>query len=202
MFFVVALANLLAYAIFGWVSNVVAQHILKSYRLELFNNIMRQDMAFFDEQAHSTGALVSRLSAEPQNIMELLSMNLGMIFVNIINVVSSCVLAIAIGWKLGLVLTFGALPPLLVAGYVRIRLESKLDEDTNERFASSAGHATEATLAIRTVASLALESCTIDKFSHSLQGIAERSSKVLAWNMFWYSLSQSISFLAMALGFW
>ena len=158
-------------------------------------------MAFFDDQAHSTGALVSHLSAEPQSIMELLSMNLGMIVVNLVNVVSSCVPAIAIGWKLGLILTFGALPPLLVAGYVRSRLESKLDEDTNKRFANSAGHATEATLAIRTLASFALERHTIDKFSNSLQRIAERSLKGLAWNMFWYSLSQAISFLVMALGF-
>lgn len=202
MFLVVALANLLAYAVFGWVSNILAQHILKSYRLELFNNIMKHDMAFFDKSTHSTGSLVSRLSAEPQNIMELLSMNIGMILVNVINVASSCILAVIVGWKLGLVLTLGALPPLLIAGYVRIRLEAKLDEDSSERFANSAGYATEATLAIRTVASLALESQIIERFEKSLQSVAERSFRTLGWKMLWYSLSQSISFLAMALGFW
>ncbi|KAF5230359.1 hypothetical protein FANTH_13876 [Fusarium anthophilum] len=202
MFFVVALANLLAYGIFGWVSNVQAQHILKSYRFELFTNIMWQQMSFFDDPSHTTGALVSRLSTEPQNMMELLSMNIGLVIVNIINVVSSCILAIAVGWKLGLVLVFGALPPLLGAGYLRIRLEFKLDALNSERFAESAGLATEATMAIRTVASLAVERRVVDKFKESLRGIAERSIKGLGWNMFWYALSQSISFLAMALGFW
>ncbi|RYC77109.1 hypothetical protein BFJ63_vAg20017, partial [Fusarium oxysporum f. sp. narcissi] len=113
-----------------------------------------------------------------------------------------CILAIAVGWKLGLVLTFGALPPLLTAGYLRIRLEFKLDAHNSERFAESAGLATEATMAIRTVASLALERQVVDRFKESLRGIAERSIKSLGWNMFWYALSQSISFLAMALGFW
>ncbi|KAH7002851.1 P-loop containing nucleoside triphosphate hydrolase protein [Fusarium venenatum] len=195
MFFVVALANLLAYGIFGW-------HILKSYRFELFTNIMWQQMSFFDDPSHTTGALVSRLSTEPQNIMELLSMNIGLVIVNIINVVSSCILAIAVGWKLGLVLVFGALPPLLGAGYLRIRLEFKLDALNSERFAESAGLAIEATMAIRTVASLNLEHGVVDKFKESLRDITERSIKGLGWNMLWYALSQSISFLAMALGFW
>ncbi|KAG5663582.1 hypothetical protein KAF25_001518 [Fusarium avenaceum] len=202
MFFVLALANLVAYGVFGWVSNIQAQHIIKSYRYELFTNIVRQHISFFDDPQHTTGALVSRLSTEPQNMMELFSMNIGMVLVNIINVTSSCVLAIAIGWKLGLVLTFGALPSLLVAGYLRIRLETKLDAHNSERFAESAGLATEATMAIRTVASLAVEFHVIEEFKESLRGIAERSMKALGWNMFWYALSQSISFLAMALGFW
>ncbi|GKT71529.1 multidrug resistance protein 1 [Colletotrichum tofieldiae] len=178
MSFVMALASLLAYGVFGWVSNALAQHVLKSCRFELFGNISRQNVDLFDVPTRSTGALVSRLSTEPQSIMELLSMNIGMILVN----------------KLGLVLTSGALSPLLAAGYARIRLEFKLEQDTTERFANSAGYATEATLTIRTVASLALETHIIDHFRDSLQDVAEKSIKALGWNMFWYSLSQSISY--------
>ncbi len=36
----------------------------------------------------------------------------------------------------------------------------------------------------------------------SLRNIAARSVKSLLWTIFWYSLSQSISFLAIGLGFW
>jgi ATP-binding cassette subfamily B (MDR/TAP) protein 1 len=202
MFFILALANLMAYGIFGWASNVQAQKILKYYRSELFSNIMRQHMSFFDDPRHNTGALVSRLSTEPQNIMELLSMNIGMVLVNTINVISSCTLSITMGWKLGLVFTFGALPLLLLAGYLRIRFETELDAYNGVRFAESSGLDTEVTMAIRTVASLALERQIIEKYEASLKGIVEKSIKALGWNMLWYSLSQSISFLAMALGFW
>lgn len=90
----------------------------------------------------------------------------------------------------------------MFSGYLRIRLEFKLEEDTGKRFASSTALASEAVSAIRTVSSLALERHILGKYQSRLQGVAKRSIKALTWTMFWYSLSQSISFLAMALGFW
>lgn len=88
------------------------------------------------------------------------------------------------------------------AGYVRIRLEFKLEEETGKRFASSAALAAEAVSAIRTVSSLALEKYILNQYEERLSGVALKSTKALTWTMFWYSLSQSVSFLAMALGFW
>ncbi len=159
-------------------------------------------MSFFDKPGNTTGALVTHLSQEPQSLHELISFNIAIIIIVVINLLSSCVLAIIIGWKLGLVLVLGALPPLVFSGYLRIRLEFKLDEATSSRFADSTAIATEAVMAIRTVASLALERQIIARYEESLRGIAKTSLRSLVWTMFWYSLSQSIQFLAMALGFW
>ncbi|KAK6530830.1 hypothetical protein TWF281_007667 [Arthrobotrys megalospora] len=202
MFFIMGLGNLIAYGILGWMSAIVAQEVMNSYRSEVFNNVLRQEMAFFDDPDNTTGTLVSRLSTEPTSLQDLLSSNISLILTIVVNLVSSCILAIVYGWKLGLVLTFGALPPLVAAGYVRIRLEFKLDEDTASRFANSAGIATEAVLAIRTVSSLAIEDDILAKYEGSLRSIARTSVRSLVSTMFWYSLSQSTSFLAMALGFW
>ncbi len=77
-----------------------------------------------------------------------------------------------------------------------------LEDSTSKRFASSAALASEAVSAIRTVASLALERYIVKKYQDRLQGVARKSIKALIWTMFWYALTQSISFLAMALGFW
>ncbi|KAB5571931.1 P-loop containing nucleoside triphosphate hydrolase protein [Coniochaeta sp. 2T2.1] len=202
MFFVMALGNLLAYAAMGWMSSTVSQGIIRAYRLEIFNSVLRQKMAFFDDPDNGTGALVSRLSTEPTALQELLSSNIALMLTITVNLVSSCILAISYGWKLGLVLTFGALPPLVVSGYVRIRLEFKLDDYAASKFANSAGIAAEAVAAIRTVSSLAMENEILAKYEDSLRDIARTSVKSLVSTMFWYSLSQSISFLSMALGFW
>lgn len=202
MFFVMALGNLVAYLILGWMSATIAQGIMNYYRLDIFNNVLRQKMEFFDNPDNTTGALVSRLSTEPTALQDLLSSNIALILTIMVNLVSSCVLAIAYGWKLGIVLTFGALPPLVASGYVRIRLEFKLDDNTTSRFANSAGIASEAVLAIRSVASLALEDEILAKYETSLRSIAKTSVQSLVSTMFWYALSQSISFLSMALGFW
>lgn len=125
-----------------------------------------------------------------------------LIFISVISVLSSSILSIAVGWKLGLAIVCGALPLILLAGYARIRLEFKLTEQTDKRFSSSVAVASEAVAAIRTVSSLALERYIIEKYQERLTGVERRSLKSLIWTMFWYSLTQSISFLGMALGFW
>jgi ATP-binding cassette subfamily B (MDR/TAP) protein 1 len=168
----------------------------------MFNDVLRQDMSFFDKLENTTGALVSRLSTQPTHLQELLGFNVAIILIGIVNVVSSSILALAVGWKLGLVVVFGALPPLVFCGYLRIRLEFKLDDAIGQRFADSAALAAEAVSSIRTVASLALERTILNKYQQSLKGIEQRSIKSLVWTMFWFSLTQSINFLAMALGFW
>lgn len=159
-------------------------------------------MAFFDHPEHGTGALVSRLSTEPTSLQDLISMNLILIIVIIVNLLSSSILGIAYGWKLGLVLSLGALPLLIGAGYVRIRLEFKFEDETAVRFAKSSALASEAVMAIRTVSSLALERAVVERYRLSLEGITRDATASLGWKMFFYALSQSIQFLAMALGFW
>ena len=175
---------------------------MKFYRAEIFNNTLRQDMTFFDRPENSTGALVSRLASEPTSLQELLSFNITLLVITLVNLLSSSILAIAIGWKLGLVLALGALPVLVAAGYVRIRLEFKFDDDTAGRFAKSSGVAAEAVMGIRTVSSLALERAVVERYEAQLQGIASAAIGSLGWKMLFYALSQSVSFLAMALGFW
>ncbi|KAF2635489.1 P-loop containing nucleoside triphosphate hydrolase protein [Massarina eburnea CBS 473.64] len=202
MFFVVAIGNLFVYAAIGWFSNSVVQHVSRGYRLELFQLILKQDMNFFDKEENASGALASNLSGYPNSLTELLGFNVMLIFINVVSILSSSILAIAVGWKLGLAIVFGAMPLVVSSGYARIRLEFKLEESTGKRFSSSAALVSESVAAIRTVSSLALERHIIDQYQDRLRGVARRSTKALIWTMFWYSLTQSISFLAMALGFW
>ena len=202
MFFVVALGNLVAYFVIGWNCNVIAQVVTHRYRHEMFQRVLHQDMDFFDRPENTSGALTSKLSSLPNALQELVSANILLILIVFVNIVSCSILAIVYGWKLGLVVVFGGLPPLLASGYARIRLDQKLERQTGERFADSAGLATEAVTAIRTVAALTLERQILDEYSETLDSIVKRSAGALGWTMFWFALSQSLEFLIMALGFW
>ena len=153
-------------------------------------------------EQNATGAISSRLLNNALNLNELLGINFGLIMVNIVNVISVSILGIAYGWKLGLVCVFAALPPLLLSGYYRMRLERKLEEDTAIRFASSAAIAMEAISAIRTVASLTLERKMLRIYEERISEVAQKSVKALVFTMFFYAFAQSVNFLVMALGFW
>lgn len=75
-------------------------------------------MAFFDDPANASGALASNLSSYPTNIVETMGFNVMLILINVVNVLSSSILAIATGWKLGLVVVFGGTSALWSLGQI------------------------------------------------------------------------------------
>ncbi|PLB53566.1 P-loop containing nucleoside triphosphate hydrolase protein [Aspergillus steynii IBT 23096] len=202
MFFVLALASLLSYFIIGFVANIISQTVTHRYRLELFERILSMDIEFFDRAQNTSGALASQLSTVPDNLQELISVNVFVMLIMVINLIASSCLALGYGWKLALVMVFGGLPPLIGSGYVRIRLELALNERNDLRFSQSASLAVEAVSSLRTVASLTLESDILQQYAAILHGITRQSILFLGVAMIPYAVSQSIEFLVMALGFW
>ena len=202
MFFVLAIANLFGYFSVGWACNTIGQAITHRVRREMIERIIYFDQDFFDRPENSSGNITSKLSSVPTSLLELMSQNLGLLLNVMVNIVSSSVLGIAFGWKLGLVIVFGGLSLLIVAGYVRIRLDQKLEASTGEQFASSAGLATEAVTSIRTISSLTLEGPVLHEYNEVLGNVVAQVVPGLVLTLLPYALSQSIEFLIMALGFW
>ena len=202
MLFVIAIGNLVGYFIIGWTCNAIGQIVAHQYRSEMFTNFLRQDKEFFDRIENRSGSLVSRLATLPTQVQDLISANLLLVMIVLLNLTASCALALAYGWKLALVVIGGGLPPLLVSTYIRIRLEQRLAAEIDERFYESASVATEAVIAIKTVASLTMETEVLRAYSMLLAKIAKTSALSTLYTMFWASLAQSLEFLLMALGFW
>ncbi|PQK17486.1 hypothetical protein BB8028_0007g06810 [Beauveria bassiana] len=201
MFFVVALAILAIYFFFGFYTNEVAQFLARDTRLGMFKDMIRQDMSFFNKPENASGSLVSRLSSSPTQIQELV-VSVGVLMTSVVNVLGSSILAIATAWKLGLVVVFGGLPVMIAAGYIRIRLEASLDDFTSQNFSDSAALAGESVSAIRTIALLSLERSILSRYESRLASIQQKSARNLIWSMFWFSITQAVNFLFMALGFW
>lgn len=202
MFFIVAIGNLIAYGLIGWSTNTVVQEMNHKYRTELFDTVLRQDMQFFDRSENTAGALTSRLSSNPQSITELMGFNIALIFISLVNLIASCVLALCYSWRLGVVVVFGGLPPLVVSGIIRMRLDLKMQNDNAKRYANSAALAGEAVAAIRTVISLALEETVLRRFEERLIDVVRKTILQVLHIMVWFSLTQTIEFLFLALGFW
>lgn len=202
MFIVLAAGCLVSYFLVGFTTNTVAQSLSHKYRRETLDNMLRQDLQFFDRPENSVGALVSRVDSNPQSVLELMGFNVGLIFIAVLNVTVCSILAIAHSWKLGLVVVCGGLPPLLAAGYLKIRYDVKLDNEISKKNASSASIASEAISAIRTVSSLAIEELVLDKYTGQLDQAVSGSLKPVMRVMVWFALTQAIEFWFMALGFW
>lgn len=202
MFFVVAIGNFLCFAMLGWATNTIVQVMSHNYRRELFDSVLRQDMQFFDRPENTAGAVTSRLTSNPQAITELMGFNIALILIAAVNVIASSSLAIAYSWKLGLVVVFAGLPPLVLSGITRMSLDLKMQNDNSKRYAASASLAGEAVTAIRTVSSLALEEQVLSSFEEKLADVVRKTIKQVLHIMIWFSLTQCVEFLFLALGFW
>lgn len=166
------------------------------------NDILRQDLQFFDREENNTGALTSRVDSNPQAILELMGFNVGLILICLFNVIACSVLGIAHSWKLGLVVVLAGLPPTIGAGWFKIRFDARLDRNISKRISTSASIASEAVNAIRTVSSLAIEQSVLDRYTEELDICVAGSVKPMGVMMMWFALTQSVEYWFMALGFW
>lgn len=178
------------------------QTLSHNVRVGLFRSMLRQDLRFFDRPENTIGALVSRIDSQSQAVLELMGFNVALAFQCIINIIASSILALAYAWKLGLVGVFAGMPPLLLAGFARIRLETRLNAGIDERFSASAAIASESVNAIRTVSSLAIEKSILNKYTVELDRAVWGSTRPLFHMMVWFSFTQSVEFFILALGFW
>lgn len=131
-----------------------------------------------------------------------MGINIALILVSIFSVVACAILSLVVSWKVGLVAVLVGMPPLLLAGWTRVRLETKLDLDMSNAFSQSASIASETIFAIRTVSSLAIESKVLERYTEELDSAIRRCTPVLFKMMPWYAFTQSIEHFVMALGFW
>ncbi|KAI7325846.1 putative ABC transporter [Hortaea werneckii] len=202
MLFVLALANLLGYFCIGMTCNALGNTFTYRYRKEMLQRILDMDQDFFDSPENASGSLTAKLSSVPDAIEEIMSQNLGLLMNIVINIISSSVLGIAYGWKLGLTLVATGLPLVVGSGYIRVRLDQRLETTTERQYSKSASLATEAIMSIRTVSLLTLESAVLDEYSKCLDSISRDIVRSLVVTLFPYSFSQSAEFLVMGLGFW
>ncbi|OAQ85866.1 multidrug resistance protein [Purpureocillium lilacinum] len=202
MFIVLAAGCFICYFTMGYSTNTVAQTLSHKFRKQSLNDMLRQDLQFFDRPENNTGALASRLDENPQAILELMGFNVALIFISALNVLACSVLGIAHSWKLGLVVVLAGLPPMLAAGWLKIRFDVRLDRDVAARHAESSAIASEAVTAIRTVSSLAIEESVLRRYTEELDGAVRGSVRPLFAMMVWFALTQSLEYGFLALGFW
>lgn len=202
IYIVLAVSVLICYAGLGFFFTVAASFLSGTYRSRYFAAMLNQDVSFFEEEDQSAGVMTGRLSTDPQRIEDLISLCLGFILLVVVNVLASCILALAVGWRLALVAIFGCLPPLFLAGYVRVRLEITSQERTTRLYLESARFATEAISAIRTVASLTLEEKVIQMYDERLSHTSPKFIRITLVSAILLGLCESLYLATLGLIFW
>ena len=201
MFLMLAFVQLFAFCSHGVAFAYCAERLIFRVRDQAFRTMLRQDITFFDREENSAGALTSFLSTESTQMAGLSGTTLGTILTVCTTLISALTLSIAIGWKLGLVCT-ATIPIVLACGFFRFWILARFESRSKKAYETSASYACEATSAIRTVASLTREDDVWEHYHQMLVAQSKTSLISIAKSSLLYAMSQSATFLAMALGFW
>lgn len=173
-----------------------------AYRLEYFQNILRNPVSFYDREGNSSGSLMGRLSTDPKVLQDLLGFNGIFPAIAVFNVIGSVAISFTYGWKLTLVTLFSAMPVILVAFMIRIRFDLKFEEWNNQVFSQSSQFANEAIGAFRTVTSLTMEDTIINKYQTLLRDQIRKSTRKATYAALVFALSDSLELCSIALTFW
>ncbi|KAI0455524.1 ABC transporter [Xylaria acuta] len=195
--FVILIAQICQGVAFGKCSEILIHRV----RDRAFRAMLRQDVAFFDKEENTPGALTSFLSTETTHVAGLSGVTLGTLLTITTTLVSSFVIALAFGWKLALV-CISAVPVIIAAGYFRYSMLAHFQQRSKRAYEKSASYASEAISGMRTVASLTRERDVLAQYQQSLAVQQKESLISVSKSSLLYAAAQAVLFLAFALGFW
>lgn len=191
------ISNFTSGACFGYTSSKLVRRI----RDMSFQQLLRQEISFFDHDENTVGSLTGTLSRDAQAVEGLGGITLGKMLDAFLTVVVSSIISIAIAWKFGLVLS-ASIPVLLFCGFYRFYLLSEFEAKVKTENATTSTFACEATSSIRTVVALTRETDVWETYHSKLSAMISKNRPSSLKSAFFYGLCQGSIFFIMALATW
>ncbi|KAK9467519.1 P-loop containing nucleoside triphosphate hydrolase protein [Lipomyces arxii] len=200
-FFMMAIVECAASVIGMGILGLSAQKLVHRIRYLSFKHLLRQDIAFFDRDENSSGAITAMLATDAQMIEGLAGASIGQVFTSITTVIVGIILGISVSWKFGLVCT-ACMPLLLAVGYARIKFMTYFGERTQKSFDKSAAYAAEAIGSVRTVISLTREQKIFADYEDMIKRQISADRNSTYGSSILYAATMSLTFFVSALSFW
>uniref|UniRef100_F6S2T0 Bile salt export pump n=1 Tax=Ciona intestinalis TaxID=7719 RepID=F6S2T0_CIOIN len=166
-------------------------------RMMAFQAMMRQDIAYFDDHKHSTGALCTRLSTDASRVQGCTGVRIGTVIKNFSSLGVALGIAFAYGWKLTL-LTMAFIPFLILGGLLEMQLLIGKEEKEKQAYEGAGQVAGEAINNIRTVASLTKEKTIYELYTEQLVGPVKKATQKVLLVGLGYGYSQCVLYFAYA----
>ncbi|XP_030031864.2 multidrug resistance protein homolog 49 [Manduca sexta] len=149
-------------------------------RYMYFEALLRQEIAYFDKESNTVGAICSRLSGDTAEIQGATGLRVGIILQGLSSVLIGFLMAVSYNWKLTLVAT--AFLPLMVGSiWFEGKMSNKSEQDERKAMESAIAISTEAVVSIKTVQSLGIESIFLRKFHKALKEASAAVVKKTRW---------------------
>ena len=162
---IITIVGIVAGFLRGMIQGVIGERVVARLRCNLYKQILRQEIAFFDE--HKSGELVSRLGSDTTLLQSVVSQSLPDFLTQLIKGISAMILMFYISVKLaglalgGVVIIFLMSSPM---GFILGRLSKKYQDILGQ----AQTHSTEAIGSMRTVQCFAAEKKEILRYNDKI----------------------------------
>ncbi|CAF0757319.1 unnamed protein product [Adineta ricciae] len=171
--------------------------ITQRLRSKTFDAILRQDIGFFDDVKHSTGALCTILTTDVSIIQNITSVELGSIVQNLALFIACTIIGFAYSWQLAL-LNSAFLPIILLAIYGQIHITERFANQQKKVLEDAGKLTVEAIQNIRTVVQLTKEEHFYNEYCRLLTILYKSSQKQIHITSLLSSLTLTSSMFSVA----
>ncbi|PWA71186.1 sulfonylurea receptor, P-loop containing nucleoside triphosphate hydrolase [Artemisia annua] len=181
--------------------DIVGENLTKRVREKMFSAVLKNEMAWFDQEENESSRVAARLSLDANNVRSAIGDRISVIMQNSALMLVACTAGFVLQWRLALVLV--AVFPVVVAATVLQKMFMEGFSGDLEKSHAKATHlAGEAVGNMRTVAAFNSESEILNLFTTSLDGPLRRC--------FWkgqiagigFGIAQFLLYASYALGLW
>nr|CAD7261440.1 unnamed protein product [Timema shepardi] len=163
----------------------------------LFQAMVHQEIAWFDEGNNNTGALCAKLSGDTSSVQGATGQRLGTIFSSFSTLVLGVTLSLYYEWRLGLA-TLAFAPIILISHYLFQFMIKNGQQANQETLEKATKLAVEAVGNIRTVAGLGREKAFHDDYRKELLPGLKLGLRNTHFRGIVFAIARSISFFAFA----
>jgi len=199
MFFILAIIALFAYTASGSSFGILSEKLVSRVQVTSLKTVLAQDMEWFT--GNSPDKLMTMLATDSGRMSGLSGVIIGTIVASVASVTGGLVVSLVVAWRIAVVL-LAAVPVMLFAGYLRLRVLSKAEARQTTAYNDAAALASEACSAIRTVAALGREQDVLRLYKKALAGPYRDGIKLTLFGSFFLSFSLSITYFVYALAYW
>ncbi|XP_020159086.1 ABC transporter B family member 11 isoform X1 [Aegilops tauschii subsp. strangulata] len=157
------------YLLFG----IAGGKLIERVRTLSFQNIVHQEVAWFDNPSNSSGALGTRLSVDALNVRRLVGDNLGLIVQSTAALITGFVIAFTADWRLALIITC-VIPLVGAQGYAQVKFLKGFSEEAKEMYEDASQVATDAVGSIRTIASFCAEKRVVTTYNKKCEALRKQ----------------------------
>ncbi|XP_055805857.1 ABC transporter B family member 9-like [Solanum dulcamara] len=177
MYLGLGVVTLLVVPFQNYLFGVAGGKLIERIRSLTFKKVVHQEISWFDDPAHSSGAVGARLSTDASTVRTLMGDALALIVQNIATVVAGLVIAFTANWILALIILL-VLPLIGLQGFLQTKMYKGFSADAKVMYEEASQIANDAVGSIRTVASFCAEEKVMDMYQKKCEGPMKQGVKI------------------------